>query len=224
MTGIVPHNNKCLTGARSYFEAIHYANPDAPATKRYTTSKLKLIDEYLRFDKEMSVLDVGCGNGIFSVRLQERVGMVVGADLSKHLLRLNPLPHKLESDATALPCRDASFDVVFEANLLHHVKERERVISEMLRVTRRHVVFVEPNAWNPLMFAFGLVSWVERGSLVFTPCYVRSLLDSCNVRLDGLFATGMITQNHTPAFLIPILGIFDFKFPLGEYIVAVGHK
>ena len=36
--------------------------------------------------------------------------------------------------------------------------------------------------------------------------------------------TGMITQENTPAFMVPILKLFDFKFFLGEYIVLVGKN
>jgi SAM-dependent methyltransferase len=43
----------------------------------------------------------------------------------------------------ALP--DASFDVVFTHAVLHHCRSPHRALLEMLRVSRRHVIFLEPN-------------------------------------------------------------------------------
>jgi hypothetical protein len=34
----------------------------------------------------------------------------------------------------------------------------------------------------------------------------------------------MISQNNTPAFLVPFLRYFDRQFPLGEYVITVGEK
>lgn len=214
-----------LEKSKAYYEEVNYAGSDAPATRRYAAAKIRLIEQYVPLAGDTSILDVGCGNGVFSARLLEKTGHVVGADLSRHMLHHNPVRLKAQCDARALPFSRNSFDIVFEANLLHHAHagDRERVIREMARVSRSHVVFVEPNVLNPLMFAFGALVWVERGSLVFTPRYVRHLLASCGVQLDAVFATGMITQNRTPAFLLPVLGLFDFKFPLGEYTIAVGR-
>ncbi|MEW5944565.1 MAG: methyltransferase domain-containing protein [bacterium] len=148
----------------------------------------------------------------------------MGADLSENLLSHNPLKDKVRCDAGALCFPGGSFDVAFESNLLHHVQSPEAVVREMARVSRRHLVLIEPNALNPLMFAFVALTPTERGALRFTPRSMRRLLESCGVEPMAVFATGMITQELTPALLLPILGLFDFAFPLGEYVVAIGVK
>ena len=71
-----------------------------------------------------------------------------------YLLSQNPHGLLTCGDAASLPFRDASFDLVFEANLLHHVSDANAVIGEMHRVSRKYVVLLEPNRYNPLMFAF----------------------------------------------------------------------
>lgn len=211
--------------SRKYFAKANYASPDSPATRRYATAKIRLIEQHLLLSTDISIIDVGCGNGVFSTRLEEKCGFVVGADISQHMLQRNPLRQKVQCDACALPFSNKSFDIAFEANLLHHAsrEDRERVINEMMRVSRSHVIFVEPNVWNPLILIFCVLVWVERGALVFTPGYMKHLLASCGVQLESVFSTGMITQNRTPSFLLPVLGLFDFKFPFGEYTVAVGR-
>jgi len=47
----------------------------------------------------------------------------------------NPCSTIVQSDASELPVQTASFDVVFEANLLHHVNDRAKVVEEMARVS-----------------------------------------------------------------------------------------
>ena len=82
------------------------------------------------------LLDVGCGNGIFTLRFANAGATVTGLDYSRHLLSQNVHPGLVCGDATSLPFPDRSFDVVFEANLLHHVSDREHVIGEMARASR----------------------------------------------------------------------------------------
>ena len=110
-----------------------------------------------------SILDLGCGNGIFTQRLSKEGAMVTGLDFSAHLLSQNPHNVLTCGDATLLPFRDASFDLVFEANLLHHVSDAGTVLKEMHRVSRKYVVLLEPNRNNPLMFAFS-ASWRLNGA------------------------------------------------------------
>jgi ubiquinone/menaquinone biosynthesis C-methylase UbiE len=61
----------------------------------------------------------------------------------------------LQGSGEALPFGDASFDVVSEFSILHHVPEPAKVVGEMLRVARRAVVIVDCNR-----FAQG--SWAAR--------------------------------------------------------------
>jgi SAM-dependent methyltransferase len=89
-----------------------------------------------------SVLDVGCGNGLYlaTLRSREHRGFLCGADLSEGMLRTarsamgeGPL---LVSDAQALPFPAASFDVVLAMHMLYHVPDRPRAIAELRRVLR----------------------------------------------------------------------------------------
>jgi ubiquinone/menaquinone biosynthesis C-methylase UbiE len=110
-----------------------------------------------------TILDLGCGNGIFTQRLASEGAAVTGLDFSAHLLKQNPHGQLARGDATHLPFMNGTFDVVFEANLVHHVSNLPEVMREMSRVSRKYVVLLEPNRYNPLMFAFSLVVAAERG-------------------------------------------------------------
>ncbi len=79
-----------------------------------------------------AVLDLACGSGLHSLAWAERGARVTGIDFDRDLLlasreRLGraapqaPAPAWIGGDATTLPLRAASFDVVFCNSLLEHV-------------------------------------------------------------------------------------------------------
>ena len=51
-----------------------------------TNAFLQLIQDKVPLNKDMAVLDVGCGAGAYSVALSEKVGKVVGTDFSPKML------------------------------------------------------------------------------------------------------------------------------------------
>ena len=114
--------------------------------------------------------------------------------------------------------------MAFEANLLHHVPDREGVVREMKRVSRRYVVLIEPNRLNPIMFAFSLAVPAERGGLNSSARTLRQLAERTGLNCVSVRTTGMISQNNTPEFLVPFLKRFDKDIAWGEYIVLIAEK
>jgi ubiquinone/menaquinone biosynthesis C-methylase UbiE len=67
----------------------------------------------------------------------------------------------IQASGDALPFADASFDVVSEFSILHHVPEPLKVVGEMLRVARRAIVIVDCNrfaqgSWPARIFKLAL--------------------------------------------------------------------
>ncbi|MHB8424586.1 MAG: class I SAM-dependent methyltransferase [Gammaproteobacteria bacterium] len=93
-----------------------------------------------------SVLDVGCGTGEFTARMAEFLpkASVLGIEiLPEHVAyarqRHAHLAPRLEfraGDGFALEFPDASFDFVACRHMLQSVPEAQRVIAELIRVTR----------------------------------------------------------------------------------------
>jgi len=87
------------------------------------------------------VLEVGCGTGHWTKWFREGLGMrVVGLDLSEGMLavakgRLPEVP-LVRGDATSLPFKDGSFDVVVAVTVLEFVPEPKKVLDEMWRCVR----------------------------------------------------------------------------------------
>jgi SAM-dependent methyltransferase len=80
------------------------------------------------------VLDVGCGNGEYLRALAARQARAAGCDLSPGMLRVAGHPAVACASVTALPVRDAAFDVVLAVHMLYHVPDREAAVRELRRV------------------------------------------------------------------------------------------
>ena len=128
--------------------------------------------------------------------------------------------------ADALKFDDNSFDVTFCHALLHHVENIDKVIQEMRRVSRKHVIILEPNRNNPLMFLFSLLVKQERKALKFSLSYLTNIVKKNDLRIVTSFSYGMIVPNKTPTFLLPVAKLFNFKQPLGmtNFIIAEKDK
>jgi ubiquinone/menaquinone biosynthesis C-methylase UbiE len=80
------------------------------------------------------VLDAGCGNGMYLRALEAQGVRTVGCDLSPGMLRAAGHRAVACADVSALPLRDAAFDVVLAVHMLYHVPEREAAMRELRRV------------------------------------------------------------------------------------------
>ena len=205
-----------------YFNQVSYRGPFHPVTTAYAEPKVEFIRRHVPL--EGPILDVGCGNGIFTVRFAAQGAPVVGLDYSHHLLRQNPHPGLICGDATSLPFDDGFFAVAFEANVLHHVPDRERVVREMSRVSRRYVILLEPNRYNPIMAGFSMLVPAERGGLKSCVGRLRGELQRAGLRVIASLTSGMISQNNTPEALVPWLRRFDGPLWWGEYILMIAEK
>lgn len=91
-----------------------------------------------------TVLDVGCGNGAITNRLDPQWS-VVGGDFSLAALQFVRCP-AVALSATALPFVDGSFDVVMTTDMVEHIPVDwvPTVIAEMVRVSRSYVLICVP--------------------------------------------------------------------------------
>jgi len=85
-----------------------------------------------------TVVDVGGGPGYFAdaFRAAGATYVSVEADLGELSAKSEPGPGSVLGSALALPLRDGSVDVCYSSNVLEHVPDPERMLAEMVRVTR----------------------------------------------------------------------------------------
>jgi len=89
--------------AEPYFEKVKYRLPQHPVIEAYVRPKLDYISRVVSLGKTTSLLDVGCGNGVFTYYCQQLCGFVTGLDNSRNMLAENPCPgDSMRSDAIAV--------------------------------------------------------------------------------------------------------------------------
>lgn len=97
------------------------------------------------FKTNMTILDLGAGNGYLSRAVAGHVGKVIAVDISSEMLR--ELRKKadmegisnieaVESDGCDMPLEDSCIDVVCSNMYLHHIEDPEVAIKEMHRVLK----------------------------------------------------------------------------------------
>lgn len=91
---------------------------------------------------EPTIVDLGCSTGYLLEDLQRTIprATLIGVDLIAAGLRkahVNvPDAELLQADVCALPLQDASMDAVVSANLLEHVPDDGRALTEVRRILR----------------------------------------------------------------------------------------
>jgi ubiquinone/menaquinone biosynthesis C-methylase UbiE len=85
-------------------------------------------------------LDVGCGNGLFTVPMTEIFSFVVGIDISKAMIkRCREKRSNMDfvvASATNLPLKDKVFDAILSLSLLQHLRTRQNVEKTLREISR----------------------------------------------------------------------------------------
>lgn len=105
-------------------------------------------------DEGAKILDVGFGLGyglnILSIKARDVYGVDVDEKVLNHckntIVGRNPRLNFLEIfDGYNLPFADNSFDILTAVDVIEHVEDYNRLITEMMRVTRKGVFLSTPN-------------------------------------------------------------------------------
>lgn len=137
------------------------------------------LDELLPRERGRA-LDVGCGSGFLTSKLQARFESVDGLDATPAMMeKMERFPNVNlhEGLAEALPFADNSFDMVCAYSFLHHLFDPNAALREMFRVLKPGgtiYVDLEPNRafWN-LMTAIDRAS--EAKDLAGSPTVRREI-------------------------------------------------
>lgn len=124
----------------SLIEILHFP------PRGLASSKRRVQDDELK-----SILDAGCGEGFTLNKLyQNKIGQKLeGIEFSKDAVeigrKLHPHLSLREGDIYKLPFKDNSFDLVLSTEVLEHLKEPEKALKEIIRVSRKYILLSVPN-------------------------------------------------------------------------------
>ncbi len=113
-------------------------------------------------------LDLGCGQGAFTGELAKAVAQAVGADVAQAALeraeRAHPgLDFRLVPVDGALPFADCAFDLVWASEVIEHIADTARWLSEVRRVLEPggRLVLTTPNHSRAAILLYGLERYSE---------------------------------------------------------------
>jgi ubiquinone/menaquinone biosynthesis C-methylase UbiE len=132
------------------YDAMHVRENDGH------DAALRFISALVEPCRLRTVLDVGCGTGraVRYFRAQHAELVVHGIEPIEALLREAVDVRGVAAESVVrgrgecLPYADGSFDAVCEFGILHHVRDPNVVVREMLRVARRAVFLSDANRFG----------------------------------------------------------------------------
>ena len=132
-------------------------NWESPAGRVRFQRRVQMLTSHIT--PAMSVLEIGCGIGLFTVEIAKTNAQVTAIDISPDLLEIARAKinqanvHFQIENAYRLSFPAQSFDTIIGSSVLHHL-EVETALTEFYRVLKPGgtVYFTEPNLLNPHIF------------------------------------------------------------------------
>jgi ubiquinone/menaquinone biosynthesis C-methylase UbiE len=117
-------------------------------------SHIKLLHDFLseHFDPSITVLDIGCGKGVyFQYYNQLGIRNVIGIDIDRKALRESKSQYTnvsfIVADALNIPLRSSSIDVVVLAEVLEHLNSPETCLKECHRILKEKGIILASVPW-----------------------------------------------------------------------------
>jgi ubiquinone/menaquinone biosynthesis C-methylase UbiE len=198
--------------AAGYDEMHSHEAGDNPRTFRLLCAMVRMVEA-------KTVLEVGAGTGRgmralsdtmpeLSVRGIEPVTALVDQAVKKNGLSADSI---LQGVGKQLPFRDGTFDVVCSLAILHHVRQPDAIVREMLRVARKAVIIIDGNR-------FGQGSWPMR--LLKLALYKMGLWGPVNYLKTG--GKGyLITEGDGLAYSYSVYDSFDVLADWAEELIII---
>lgn len=149
-----------------------------------TALENRFVLDYVGDLEGRRVLDLGAGAGEASLYFASRGARVTSLDISVGQLgliggaarRRGVAVERVAVPAESLPFQDGAFDLVYGYGVLHHVDYRQ-ALPEVLRVLAPggRVAFVEPLAYNPVIWVYRLMAggWRTEDEFPFSRKAIR---------------------------------------------------
>ncbi len=184
-----------------------FETPTGRLVRQYESA---LLLEFLNPRPDDSILDVGCGTGIFTQDVLSCGAKVTGIDLSlpmleRALLRAGTARFSgLCADMNALPFPDNCFDKVYSMTAIEFADDAGRVLAECNRVTKKGgcIVVTTLNSLSP--WAEQRKKKAQNGHDLFQQICFRSPDDMrLIVPAQSLCKTAIHFQKNEPVLRIP---------------------
>jgi 2-polyprenyl-6-hydroxyphenyl methylase/3-demethylubiquinone-9 3-methyltransferase len=183
---------------------------------------------------EVKVLDIGCGGGFLSNYLAEAGFAVTGLDMASGSLTIAKRhdtagrARYMRGDAYRLPYADGAFHVACAMDVLEHVDEPGRAMSEASRILQpRGLFFFATFNRNIISWLIGIkgVEWFVKNtpprlhelSHFIKPAELRAMCEESGLRINEL--RGFVPRFNRAFWRLLATGVVgdDFAFQFGRY-------
>jgi SAM-dependent methyltransferase len=173
-----------------------------PIVRRLMAGFERSVDELFAQAAPRTVLDIGCGEGVLTAQWAQRLGTgrIVGVDLEDPKLEAEWAQRQRENlEFRAMPAErlefsDNEFELVAATEVLEHVPDPALVLTEMARVSARHLLVSVPH--EPLWRALNVARGAYLRDLGNTPGHLNHWSRRSFVNLLGRF--GEVRQVRSP--------------------------
>jgi ubiquinone biosynthesis O-methyltransferase len=140
--------------------------------KMYHKERQKSVLKSLNLQKKDTVLDAGCGEGFFSIKISKECKKVYGVDIAKTAFQKNNTKKgnvifkKMNIERLEFP--DEFFDKITCVETIEHVLNPDKVLKECHRVLKKDGIFVisYPFINKTLMNKFELIFKKREGLII----------------------------------------------------------
>ena len=181
--------------------------------------------QFNKFEYKRPVLDLGCGDGLFSKILFEDktdCGVDITLDFLKKAKRKGSFHLGCQSDATELPFKDNSFNSVISNCVIEHIDNIDRLFQEVNRILKPGGIFVfttHTHQYNDFLFYSNLFYRMHLKSLGKRyEIFINSVFKHFNCLHPDIWVNKLekvgLDKKHLSYYYGPkVQKIFDFLVP-----------
>lgn len=154
-----------------------FTTPIGSLVKKYES---ELILDLLKPVSGETILDAGCGTGVFTLDILSAGTRIVGLDISFPMLwrarekaggyAFSPVL----GDIATLPFREGSFDKVISITAIEFISDARSAVAELFRVTKKGGVIVVANLNSLSPWAIRRTEAAKKGDSIFREAHFRS--------------------------------------------------
>ena len=126
---------------------------------------LKAIEQFVDFNGNEILVDIGGGTGYILNQFRDKVSCVINLDVSKNMLRQQGTDflQLIQASGYFVPLKSDSVDIVFLINTLHHIDVRyhQDVMNEMSRILKNKGVIIIIDLYYPMTVSNKLFTFFE---------------------------------------------------------------
>ncbi len=182
-------------------------------------------------NENLLVLDVGCGEGYGASYISDTL-RVMAVDVNKEIIKRARIKYANRSvnfmvyDGINLPFANESFDAIISFQVIEHVEDDKRFISEIYRILKNKGLFIitTPNKRNRL--GFRQKPWNIFHKREYNFKELKTVLKRCftNVEIKGISAENNIKKIELDRVKSYIYADIPFVTPLRRAMALLWHR